>query len=349
MSASLKGTHECHFTHLFLDEAAQATEPECLIPLSVVVDPEPGSRKVEIALVGDPRQLSPNVHSTTASQAGLSRSWMERLLQRPVKCLGGGHDHMLGPELVSMEEWVKYSLQGPGHEQLSVFLTLNYRGHPSFLMLPSALFYSDKLRSADHLIDNHSRNNASWCEKLRWVESLSEPVQLPSEDCSDGLPELVGSVKQFNWPIHFRGVAGKDTVVSGEADFASNSWSNEEEAIAVAEIIVTLVDRGVPTQSLGVMAPFRCQVMSIRNILRSKNLAGVNVGTIEDYQAVERDVIVLSLTRSTQAFVSHDKECRMGVFGQPKRSNVALTRAEHLLIVVRQIIHTCFSNFFRLF
>ena len=40
-----------HFTQLFIDEAAQATEPETLIPLSLVMDPLGAHCKVEIALV----------------------------------------------------------------------------------------------------------------------------------------------------------------------------------------------------------------------------------------------------------------------------------------------------------
>lgn len=52
------------------------------------------------------------------------------------------------------------------------------------------------------------------------------------------------------------------------------------------------------------------------------------------FLTVEYDVIVLSLTRSTQSFVEHDVKHRMGVFGQPKRSNVAMTRAEFMFIVV---------------
>ena len=45
------------FSHLFVDEAAQAQEPEILVPLSCVVDPYFGAKKVELAFIGDPRQL----------------------------------------------------------------------------------------------------------------------------------------------------------------------------------------------------------------------------------------------------------------------------------------------------
>jgi AAA domain len=49
---------------------------------------------------------------------------------------------------------------------------------------------------------------------------------------------------------------------------------------------------------------------------------------------VERDVIVLSLTRADEKFVTTDMASRAGVFNQVKRTNVSLTRAEHLFIVV---------------
>ena len=38
------------FTHLFIDEAGQATEPECLIPMTMM------GPKGHIALAGDPHQ-----------------------------------------------------------------------------------------------------------------------------------------------------------------------------------------------------------------------------------------------------------------------------------------------------
>ena len=141
--------------------------------------------------------------------------------------------------------------------------------------------------------------------------------------------------KQSSWPIHFRGVIGKDVSVALDSFTGStNAWSNQAEAEAVFDIVSTLSRSGVSSQSIGVMAPFRGQVVLIRKMLREKNFGGINVGTIEDYQAVERDVIVLSLTRSNEKFVASDVERRMGLFQQLKRTNVATTRAENLFIVV---------------
>lgn len=334
LAISLSGVEDSHFTHLFIDEAAQATEPETLIPFSVVVDPTGlSSRSVEITLVGDPRQLSPSVYSHDAIIAGMGRSFLERLLLRPVNCLGGGRDHMLGPDLSHMEDWIKYSFQLDGHEQLSAFLTTNYRGHPSFLMMPSALFYSDKLQSTDHKKDNDA-GESFWCQKLRHVETLADPVKAPTMGSDLDEPDEVRCRKQFSWPIHFRGVQGNETSVTIQSGFANSSWENKAEAHVVVEICVSLRERGISSKSIGIMASFRGQVVLIRKLLRLKNLGGINVGTIEDYQSVEHDVIVLSLVRATPSFVEHDVKNRMGVFGQPKRSNVALTRAEFLFIVV---------------
>lgn len=59
------------FDTAIVDEAAQSTEPSCLIPLRL------GCRR--LVLVGDPRQLPATVLSKSAAGAGLSRSLFERL------------------------------------------------------------------------------------------------------------------------------------------------------------------------------------------------------------------------------------------------------------------------------
>lgn len=59
------------FDTCIIDEAAQATEPSCLIPLRL------GCRR--LVLVGDPRQLPATIHSKESTDAGLGTSLFERL------------------------------------------------------------------------------------------------------------------------------------------------------------------------------------------------------------------------------------------------------------------------------
>lgn len=323
-----------HFTHLFVDEAAQATEPEIMISLSVVVDPAPGSVKAEIGLVGDPRQLSPNIFSKQAADSGLGKSYMERMLQRPMNYQSGGWPYMLGPD---GGDDIPFDMQ---HKRSCIFLTVNYRGHASFLMMPSSLFYYDKLESIE------KQDTPVWASKLRNVEALSKPASglailwdticgiLPTNAWTCADLTAIQVRRKENWPVHFRGVVGQDRSVTIETFAGSSSFSNHAEAVAVVEIVSTLVADKVSTSAIGVMSPFRGQVVLIRQMLRTKGLNGVDVGTVENYQAAERDVIVLSLTRSSEKFISHDAADRTGVFQQPKRTNVALTRAGHLFIVV---------------
>ncbi|XP_037624699.1 RNA helicase Mov10l1 isoform X1 [Sebastes umbrosus] len=107
-----------HFTHVFLDEAGQATEPESLIPMSYVSE-----RDGQIVLAGDPCQLGPIVKSKLAAAFGLGVSMLERLMANP---LYARHDWGYNPKLVTK-------------------LIYNYRSHEALLTLPSKLFYKNEL------------------------------------------------------------------------------------------------------------------------------------------------------------------------------------------------------------
>ncbi|XP_029010608.1 RNA helicase Mov10l1 [Betta splendens] len=107
-----------HFTHVFLDEAGQATEPESLIPISLVSE-----RDGQIVLAGDPCQLGPVVKSKLANAFGLGVSLLERLMSN---------------SLYSRQEW--------GYNpKLVTKLIYNYRSHEALLTLPSKLFYQGEL------------------------------------------------------------------------------------------------------------------------------------------------------------------------------------------------------------
>uniref|UniRef100_A0A4W4GW27 RNA helicase n=1 Tax=Electrophorus electricus TaxID=8005 RepID=A0A4W4GW27_ELEEL len=118
-----------HFTHLFVDEAGQATEPECLIPLGLLSE-----KTGQVVLAGDPRQLGPIVKSKLSEVFGLGVSLLERLMATPL-----------------------YSCNERGYNPLLVTkLVYNYRSHEVLLALPSRLFYGGELcvRSQRAVVDS---------------------------------------------------------------------------------------------------------------------------------------------------------------------------------------------------
>jgi helicase MOV-10 len=64
-----------HFTHIIIDEAAQAEEPLAMIPIIAF-----SNANTNIILAGDPNQLGPVIKSTSAGKAGLGKSYLQRLM-----------------------------------------------------------------------------------------------------------------------------------------------------------------------------------------------------------------------------------------------------------------------------
>ncbi|KAL3280167.1 hypothetical protein HHI36_017667 [Cryptolaemus montrouzieri] len=101
---------------VFIDEAAQALEPDVCVPLGII-RPE-----ASIVLAGDPKQLGPIVQSNVAREYGLGVSMLERL----------------------MDTQETYKNQDPN---FITMLIKNFRSHPDILDLPNKLFYEEKLQA----------------------------------------------------------------------------------------------------------------------------------------------------------------------------------------------------------
>ncbi|XP_039193151.1 RNA helicase Mov10l1 isoform X1 [Crotalus tigris] len=113
-----------HFTHVFVDEAGQASEPESLIPLGLISEVNG-----QIILSGDPMQLGPIIKSKLATLYGLNISLLERLMHRPLYLRD---EDAFGP-------------CGSYNPVLITKLVKNYRSHGALLALPSKLFYHKEL------------------------------------------------------------------------------------------------------------------------------------------------------------------------------------------------------------
>ena len=70
------GVPRGHFTHIFVDEAGQAVEPESTIPIKTMAD-----NQTNVILSGDPKQLGPIVRSDLALSLKLGVSYLDRLCE----------------------------------------------------------------------------------------------------------------------------------------------------------------------------------------------------------------------------------------------------------------------------
>uniref|UniRef100_A0A6J0V6P1 RNA helicase n=3 Tax=Pogona vitticeps TaxID=103695 RepID=A0A6J0V6P1_9SAUR len=113
-----------HFTHVFVDEAGQASEPECLIPLGLISEVSG-----QIILSGDPMQLGPIIKSSLATAYGLNISLLERLMGRSLYLRD---EHAFGAF-------------GSYNPLLITKLVKNYRSHSLLLTVSSRLFYHNEL------------------------------------------------------------------------------------------------------------------------------------------------------------------------------------------------------------
>ncbi|KAF9027400.1 RNA helicase [Hymenopellis radicata] len=110
------GVPRGHFTHIFIDEAGQATEPESMIAVKTMAD-----NNTNVVLSGDPKQLGPIVRSAVAREFGLETSYIERLMKLAM-----------------------YDGEN-GNARCVVKLTNNFRSHCAILKFPNERFYNNDL------------------------------------------------------------------------------------------------------------------------------------------------------------------------------------------------------------
>ena len=78
----------------------------------------------------------------------------------------------------------------------------------------------------------------------------------------------------------------------------------------------------------------RKQVDKIRGFIKANDLCNFKVGSVEEFQGQERDVIIVSTVRSNESYIGDDVAQHLGFLRSPKRFNVTVTRAKSLLIVI---------------
>ncbi|KUI73559.1 Putative helicase MOV-10 [Cytospora mali] len=288
-----------HWSALIVDEAAQATEPEVLVPLTIVAPPinPPNTFKPVVVMAGDEHQLGPR---TSLPSSPLKKSLFARLFKLPVYAahpLARGKTGEAPPPLTQ-------SLL-PIYRPPFANLIRNYRSHPAILAVPSSLFYADTL----------------------------EP-EAKNTNCLQGWDGWNGR----GWPVLFHDNPSRDELEMIGLREGMGGWHNAGEVEVACHYAASLVASGLVEQSeVCIMSPFNAQVRRLRQRMRDPQyggLWGVNIGPTEAFQGLERGVVILCVTRSRQKFVEKDQQLGWGIIGMPNKMNVALTRAKSGLIVI---------------
>ena len=279
-----------HWQALLIDEAAQAAEPEALIPLTVVAVIASAKPPVFV-MAGDQKQLGPR---TASREAHIRTSLFERLLERPLYSEHPLARHKLKSGVSAASSLTKAML--PIVRPPFSNLIRNYRSHPAILAVPNALFYHETL-----------------------LPEAAETNSLLSWDGWTG-----------PWPALFGHHDGKDEI---ETD--GGGWYNLSEIKEAQAAVFSLLRSKLATQNeICIMSPFSAQVRRLRQHFRSVGLHDVNIGPMEAFQGLESRVVILCTTRSRTRFLDQDRTRDFGIIHEPRRFNVAITRAKHGLIVL---------------
>ncbi|NXB70157.1 SDE3 helicase, partial [Donacobius atricapilla] len=285
------------FSHVFIDECGHAIEPESVVAIAGLLAPmdqETNPNGGQLVLAGDPKQLGPVLTSPLAIQHGLGTSLLERLML---------HNPL-------------YKKSSGGYDpQFITKLLWNYRSHEAILRIPNELFYDNELKVCE---SNGPDVRNLYCT---WEE-------LPKK----------------GFPIIFHGVCGED-----QREAKSPSFFNTAEIEVLVHYLKKLLQSqgkgSCPTVSpkeIGIISPYRKQVEKIRKAITSldpdlrklPDISQLKVGSVEEFQGQERRVILISTVRSCSTYLHFDQTFRLGFLKNPKRLNVAITRAKALLIVV---------------
>jgi senataxin len=119
-----------------------------------------------------------------------------------------------------------------------------------------------------------------------------------------------------------------DTASAGDIR-QGTSMINPREGRLAADLARLLVSRGV--KSIGIISPYRQQVMLIRNLVSGLNCADLEVDSVDAFQGREKEVVIFSCVRSGGADHS------VGFLADQRRLNVAITRAKNALWLIGNV------------
>lgn len=178
-----------------------------------------------------------------------------------------------------------------------ILLNTQYRMHPCLSEFPSNMFYDGSLQ-----------NGVTHDQRLR------KDVDFP-------------------WPVAEMPMLFWSNLGNEEISTSGTSYLNRTEATNVEKLVTRFFKAGVKPSEIGVITPYEGQrsyiVTAMQNsgTYKKELYRDVEVASVDAFQGREKDFIVLSCVRS------NDNQ-GIGFLSDPRRLNVALTRAKYGLVIL---------------
>ncbi|QIW96006.1 hypothetical protein AMS68_001524 [Peltaster fructicola] len=213
-----------------------------------------------------------------------------------------GDHQQLGPVIMNKKA-AKAGLNQSLFERLVILgcapirLQVQYRMHPCLSEFPSNMFYEGSLQNG---ITMHQR--------------VRKDVDFP-------------------WPVADSPMMFWSNLGAEEISASGTSYLNRTEAQNVEKIVTRFFKAGVRPDAIGVITPYEgqrsfvVQSMQQSGSFRKEHYKEVEVASVDAFQGREKDFIVLSCVRSND----HQG---IGFLSDPRRLNVALTRAKYGLVIL---------------
>lgn len=215
-------------------------------------------------------------------------------------------DHKQLPPTILNEEAKREGLDETMFERLialfgdnvKTLLKIQYRMHEKIMRFSADEFYNGELL-ADSSVEAHTlKDIIDRDPKGKFRHVLDPYPPLSMIDTKMEMPERTRS--------------------------GSTSKENPGEAVLAKELAEEYLDLGLEATDIGIITPYKDQADLIEKKIVEENL---EIDTVDGFQGREKEVIILSLTRSNdEGFIGFLKDLR--------RLNVSLTRAKRKLIVL---------------
>jgi hypothetical protein len=146
-------------------------------------------------------------------------------------------------------------------------------------------------------------------------------------------PERIRKSVDFPWPSDIMPMYFHQNLGSEEISSSGTSFLNRTEASNVEKVVTRFFKSGVLPGQIGIITPYEGQrsyvanYMNINGSLKKELYKEIEVASVDAFQGREKDYIILSCVRSNE-------HLGIGFLSDPRRLNVALTRAKYGLVIL---------------